>query len=167
MKLSSLSSISRNKLLYAKFNLDKEINDFQVQMDAFGYFEYTPLHYAAMMGDLALIQTLCDNGADINMVAPYHNQTPLTWAAQCGKASAVTLLIQLGANLDKPIPIHTTSGDTNRVVCSIKQRELAQQEAIEHQKPACLLYYFEKFVLWREIDYPSTIEILNKASKLQ
>lgn len=167
MKLTELSRTSRNQLFSAKFNLDTEINEIQTYMDAFGYFEYAPLHYAAMTGDLALIQELCNNGADIDMVAPYHDQTPLTWAAQSGKASAVKLLIQLGAKLDKSIPIHATSGDTDRIVCSIKQRELAQQEATDHQKPSCLLYCFEKFVLWRELDYPSTIETLNRASKLQ
>jgi len=160
MRLIELSKVSRNKLSKAGFKLDKDINEIQTYASVLGYFEYAPLHYAAMTGDLNLITDLCTHGANINAEAPLHDETPLTWAAERGRAAAVNLLISFGADLDKTVSLRDAS---DKVVSSVPQGEYALQKAEKYKKPSCLWSFCQKILLWRELDYKSTIQTIQKA----
>lgn len=59
---------------------------------------WTPLHYAATHGHLAMMELLLEHYAFIDAQAPNGN-TPLMMAAQYGSPEAVKLLIQAGADL--------------------------------------------------------------------
>lgn len=58
---------------------------------------WTPLHYAATNGHLALISLLLENNAYIDAESP-NGTTPLMMAAMYGTAEAVKLLLQEGAD---------------------------------------------------------------------
>lgn len=56
-----------------------------------------PLHEAVMSGDVKKIQTLLDNGANVD--EEYYG-TPLIWAAGGGHLPSVKLFVQRGANIN-------------------------------------------------------------------
>ena len=58
---------------------------------------WTPLHYAATKGDLAMIELLLDNHAYIDAESP-NKTTPLMMAAMYGSTSAVKALLEAGAD---------------------------------------------------------------------
>ncbi|MDR2806825.1 MAG: ankyrin repeat domain-containing protein [Puniceicoccales bacterium] len=68
---------------------------------------YTPLHYAAMTRDEALVQEFIKAKADVN-VATEDGYTPLHYAAVTKSFEIVCLLIEAGANVNaKAIDGHT------------------------------------------------------------
>jgi ankyrin repeat protein len=58
---------------------------------------WTPLHYAASKGQVALISLLLEHYAYIDSESP-NGSTPLMMAAMYGTASSVTLLLDAGAD---------------------------------------------------------------------
>ncbi|MEY3124016.1 MAG: hypothetical protein RLZZ573_536, partial [Pseudomonadota bacterium] len=58
---------------------------------------WTPLHYAATGGHVAVIRLLLENHAYIDASSP-NGSTPLMMAAMYGSASAVKLLLESGAD---------------------------------------------------------------------
>jgi uncharacterized protein len=58
---------------------------------------WTPLHYAASNGHLAIMSLLLDNNAYIDAESP-NGTTPLMMAALYGSASSVKLLLEAGAD---------------------------------------------------------------------
>jgi hypothetical protein len=58
---------------------------------------WTPLHYAATTGQLAIIQLLLDEHAYIDAESP-NKTTPLMMAAHYGTPQAVKLLLEAGAD---------------------------------------------------------------------
>lgn len=58
---------------------------------------WTPLHYAATGGHIAILQLLLDNHAYIDAASP-NNSTPLMMAARYGTLDAVKLLLDAGAD---------------------------------------------------------------------
>jgi len=59
----------------------------------------TPLGRAAWRGNVEMLYTLIELGADVNFVGP-QEISPLQWASQRGKDEAVDFLVQKGAKLD-------------------------------------------------------------------
>ncbi len=59
--------------------------------------DWTPLHYAATHGHIAIINLLLENHAYIDAESP-NGSTPLMMAAQYGTAAAVKLLLESGAD---------------------------------------------------------------------
>jgi ankyrin repeat protein len=59
---------------------------------------WTPLHYAASTGQVAVIEFLLDNSAYIDAESP-NGSTPLMMAAMYGSPEGVKVLIQAGAEL--------------------------------------------------------------------
>jgi ankyrin repeat protein len=60
---------------------------------------WTPLHYAATTGQVAVIDFLLENSAYIDAESP-NGSTPLMMAAMYGSPEAVKVLIQAGADLN-------------------------------------------------------------------
>ena len=58
---------------------------------------WTPLHYAASKGHLAIMELLLENHAYIDAESP-NGTTPLMMAAQYGTTPAVKLLLDAGAD---------------------------------------------------------------------
>ena len=58
---------------------------------------WTPLHYAATNGHLAIIELLLENHAYIDAESP-NGTTPLMMAAHYGSPAAVKLLLEAGAD---------------------------------------------------------------------
>jgi ankyrin repeat protein len=62
-----------------------------------------PLQWAAMIGDVAAINTLCDAGHDPNMkMARWFDSEPLGWAASFGQCRAIEALVANGADPRRP-----------------------------------------------------------------
>lgn len=59
----------------------------------------TPLHYAALHGQLDAMQWLLENGAELEARDDEYNATPVQWAHEKGHAYAVEWLFARGARL--------------------------------------------------------------------
>jgi uncharacterized damage-inducible protein DinB len=57
----------------------------------------TPLHSAAIVGALEVVQALVEHGADINARDPQFDATPLTWARFTGREHVAAWLVAHGA----------------------------------------------------------------------
>lgn len=80
----------------------------------------TPLHYAVMMpGDVELVQTLIDGGADLNVHGKLRGNTPLHYAVSSGNKNMVDILVSNGADLS----LESTSGNTPIDVASRQDRD--------------------------------------------
>lgn len=66
-------------------------------MDAETKAGYTPLHIASHFGQVSMVRTLHDHGADVNKVTEI-GYTPLHQASQQGHATIAQLLLQKGAS---------------------------------------------------------------------
>jgi ankyrin repeat protein len=71
---------------------------------------WTPLHYAASTGQVAVIEFLLENSAYIDAESP-NGSTPLMMAAMYGSPEAVKVLIQAGADLNIKNQLGLTSLD--------------------------------------------------------
>lgn len=101
---------------------------------------FAPLHYAAMRGDIDLLDALIDAGAQVNARGEL-GATPLHMAAAHGSLSAVELLLANGANVNAQTdkgttPLHyaMTFGYTNvtEVVSTLLQN--GAERTIEHKR---------------------------------
>ena len=70
--------------------------------------EYTPLHWAAFLGDLKMVQLLISKGAELNPIDPSWG-TPLHLAAEQAQVEVVKFLLNKGArvNVSNPSWGHT------------------------------------------------------------
>ena len=64
----------------------------QLGFDVNVWARITPLHQAAYDGDVAVVQTLLDVGADPELRDPGFNATPLGWAEHARRDEVIALL---------------------------------------------------------------------------
>ncbi len=85
---------------------------------------FTPLHDAALAGNLATVRVLLENGADVNAGARDSGATPLYMAATMGREEVVSLLLEKGADPNKgPSPAKAAQkGGFDRIAASIQAR---------------------------------------------
>ena len=62
----------------------------------------TPLHFAAISDQCAVVDLLLNHGADINALDDEHNATPTGWANEKGHVEMVHHLAARGAKVDLP-----------------------------------------------------------------
>jgi ankyrin repeat protein len=86
-----------------------------------GVWQSTPLHIAAVRGDVAAIAALLDAGADIQSRGE-HGYSPLHEAVEQGHSEAVRLLLERGASLD------ATSDDGHT---PIQSAQILKEQGIE------------------------------------
>ncbi len=102
---------------YAKVDL----NTFQKMIDSSGsiYKGWPVINIASVLGEVAIVRQLINNGSNINATDPVGN-TPLHRAASKGKLETVKLLISNGSHIntknkknETPVYVAATSGHTN------------------------------------------------------
>lgn len=82
------------------------VNEFEVNVDSKLYFgevnnnAYTPLQYAASLGNVNAINTLIELDADLKAITPETGKTLLHLAASNDHKAAVRVLAKAGVNLD-------------------------------------------------------------------
>lgn len=86
-----------------------------------GNWQSTPLHVAAVRGDVAAITSLLDAGADIQSRGEY-GYSPLHEAVEQGHIEAVKLLVERGAS----VTATTGDGDT-----AIQSAQILKEHEIE------------------------------------
>ena len=57
-------------------------------------WEYPPLHRACVMGNLEIVKTLINAGADVDEVVRWANKTPLHYACEGGNQQLVDYLVR-------------------------------------------------------------------------
>ncbi len=72
----------------------------------------TPLTYAAEIGDIQIIETLIQAGADIEARGGSYSATPLYYAAKAGHAEVVQRLLEAGAKTEARDQFCYTSDQT-------------------------------------------------------
>ena len=71
---------------------------YRANINARDNFKWTPLHHACHAGQLDIVQTLIDMGAEIDAPA-MSGGTPLTRAIESSRENVVEYLIQKGAKM--------------------------------------------------------------------
>lgn len=61
---------------------------------------WTPLHFAALFGQVEIAKILLDAGADLEATEQLHNSTPLLLAVRAGQEKMTALLLDKGADSD-------------------------------------------------------------------
>lgn len=93
-----LNAQGENALMMAALKGNLDVAARLIQRDAdVNKTGWTPLHYAASNGHLAIMSLLLDNNAYIDAESP-NGTTPLMMAALYGSASSVKLLLEAGAD---------------------------------------------------------------------
>jgi uncharacterized protein len=101
---------------------------------------WTPLHYAASKGQLAMAQLLLQNKAMVNAPAP-NGETPLMMAALSGNKPMVDLLLKAGADVTtldtkgQDAADWATTGKSTKLAAELKTL-IAQQEAAKRARRA-------------------------------
>lgn len=100
----------------------------------------TPLHHAALAGDTGRIESLVDDGADVN-AADDNGMTALHFAAEKGRLPAVKLLLNMGARYDVRTQEGKTAADLARGsgqddVAGLLDRHAAKKQKKRARRPA-------------------------------
>lgn len=99
----------QQKQSYGEFNTavkDNNINKVKTLLKSTSanetnQFGFAPLHVAAAQGNLAMVQLLIEEGADVNVRTKNKSKsTPLGEATGAGKLAVVKLLVEKGANIN-------------------------------------------------------------------
>ncbi len=70
-----------------------------VELPDHGYV--TALHWAAVEGDIELVDQLLADGAKLDAIEDHHHGTPLEWASYGGQLAMVKFLLERGAVVDE------------------------------------------------------------------
>jgi ankyrin repeat protein len=92
-KILSLAAIKALTTCEDTFSKSEKFNEI-------GQCGYAPLHYAAKIGDIELINELCKKGANVNQTDKNKGYSPLEYAAENGLELAVQTLLKYQPNLD-------------------------------------------------------------------
>ena len=96
--LNHLNSSGESPLMLAALNGELDLSEKMVKKGAdVNKTGWTPLHYAASNGHVAVIKLLLENHAYIDAESP-NGSTPLMMAGRYGSAEAVRLLLEEGAD---------------------------------------------------------------------
>ena len=96
--LEARSANGKTALMMAAYKHNREAVDALLAKGAkVNQTGWTPLHYAASAGDLAIMKVFLERGAKVDALAPT-NITPLMFAAREGQEEAVRLLLASGAD---------------------------------------------------------------------
>ena len=90
---AALLRVATNHAEMVRFLIEKGADAKAVASDGF-----TPLHAAAVQGNVESLQILHDHGANLETVFELWHATPLLCAACCGQLETIDLLLSLGAN---------------------------------------------------------------------
>ncbi len=99
---------------------------------------YTELHSAATNGEVAKMETLLTNNANVHYKY-YSGYTPLHLAAQYGKRDAVDFLINFGAYIEftddefQETPLHLAAREGHHAVIDALMKHGAKLEALNHK----------------------------------
>ncbi|UII26827.1 ankyrin repeat domain-containing protein [Fulvivirga maritima] len=117
-----------------KVDMIKYLIDKGVEVNSVDVYGYTPLHYAARVKSVPVIQCLLQAGADVDPVSE-DGETPLRLTFQNHPFSleAVGLLLMHGANIDHSHNGGTTIYDLAKLVCH-EQSDLAIVDLMENRR---------------------------------
>ncbi|KAJ1483350.1 ankyrin repeat-containing domain protein [Baffinella frigidus] len=68
-------------------------------LDSMDHEGRTPLHWAAANGEVAVVQSLVQEGADLNLGCRYAFQSPLHYASRWGRTEVAKELVDSGADV--------------------------------------------------------------------
>ncbi len=86
----------------------------------------TPLHFAAIQGNVRVISLLLDAGADIGAVGE-SGYTPLHYAVEQSRLEAVRVLLERGADISLQTDTGLTSVELAKLVRDDEIQRLLQQ----------------------------------------
>ncbi|KAF5600694.1 Het-eN [Fusarium pseudoanthophilum] len=72
-----------------------------------GSLAHTPLHYAALQGHTAVMESLLASGAMMDSQNPRDEKTPLSFAIEYGHIAAIEFLLERGAQIDHNYKVGT------------------------------------------------------------
>ena len=99
-----LKAVKFNKLSSVQYLVEKKHEDVKQILD----YDFTLLHYAALYGNIEIMQYLINKGADINAMAVYNDGTPVFSAASTNLRTVVYCIEKLGVDIYKKNAIGNT-----------------------------------------------------------
>ncbi|MFQ3592719.1 MAG: acyltransferase family protein [Gemmataceae bacterium] len=107
-------------------------------------FGITPLGWAALVGDTAMVQMLIEGGANIH-VRDRNGFTPLHQATFLGRVEVTRLLLDAGADLNARSNDKKSAQDTaevswfiTRALCTLLKINAGDQKTVQENRKACL-----------------------------
>ena len=99
MLIKNISKKSATILFSFGFNKDADIDGrCHRGFEQTSWFQFTPLMYASIIGNINLVAELIQAGVDLNIKDEFYGFTALMWAAHKGQDKVVEVLLQSGAD---------------------------------------------------------------------
>ena len=105
MKMLQLTNKEKEDLLHlacenSQISLIKTLLKCNVNINSMNAEGLSPLHLAAIKGDIEVTKLLINEGADIELKDSKHGSTPLLYACQNGRTKTVQTLLENGADIN-------------------------------------------------------------------